>query len=128
MAPPVMATVEALPSHGGEQQKLSTPAQHHSQAIPTLLAPPAPTPPQSTAVLSALPASMAVTPPVSASMANAVASPTQPAASSTAALSSTLPEVKVKQEMEPMDASQAGRCACQNKNLLDACLCSLGRI
>lgn len=117
MAPPVMATVEALPSHGGEQQKLSTPAQHHSQAIPTLLAPPAPTPPQPTAVLSALPAAMAVTPPVSASMANAVASPTQPAASSTAALSSTLPEVKVKQEMEPMDTSQAGRCSCQNKNL-----------
>ncbi|XP_051752924.1 histone deacetylase complex subunit SAP130a isoform X2 [Ctenopharyngodon idella] len=107
MAPPVMATVEALPSHGGEQQKLSTPAQHHSQAIPTLLAPPAPTPPQPTAVLSSLPAAMAVTPPVSASMANAVASPTQPAASSTAALSSTLPEVKVKQEMEPMDTSQA---------------------
>ncbi|XP_077054904.1 histone deacetylase complex subunit SAP130a isoform X2 [Siphateles boraxobius] len=108
MAPPVMATVEALPSHGGEQQKLCTPAQHHSQAIPTLLAPPAPTPPsQPTAVLSVLPAAMAVTPPVSASMANAVASPTQPAASSTAALSSTLPEVKVKQEMEPMDTSQA---------------------
>ncbi|XP_050968240.1 histone deacetylase complex subunit SAP130a isoform X1 [Labeo rohita] len=108
MAPPVMAAVEALPSHGGEQQTLSTPAQHHSQAIPTLLAPPAPTPPsQPTAVLSALPAAMAVTPPVPASMANAVASPTQPAATSTASLSSTLPEVKVKQETEPMDTSQA---------------------
>ncbi|XP_043097541.1 histone deacetylase complex subunit SAP130a isoform X4 [Puntigrus tetrazona] len=108
MAPPVMAAVEALPSHGGEQQALSTPAQHHSQAIPTLLASPAPTPPsQPTAVLSALPAAMAVTPPVPASMANAVASPTQPAATSTAALSSTLPEVKVKQETEPMDTSQA---------------------
>ncbi|XP_073707703.1 histone deacetylase complex subunit SAP130a [Garra rufa] len=108
MAPPVMAAVEALPSHGGEQQTLPTPAQHHSQAIPTLLAPPAPTPPsQPTAVLSALPAAMAVTPPVPASMANAVASPTQPAATSTAALSSTLPEVKVKQETEPMDTSQA---------------------
>uniref|UniRef100_A0A671SYJ7 Histone deacetylase complex subunit SAP130-like n=1 Tax=Sinocyclocheilus anshuiensis TaxID=1608454 RepID=A0A671SYJ7_9TELE len=108
MASPVMAPVEALPSHGGEQQPLSTPAQHHSQAIPTLLAPPDPTPPsQPTAVLSALPAAMAVTPPVPASMANAVASPTQPAATSTAALSSTLPEVKVKQETEPMDTSQA---------------------
>uniref|UniRef100_A0A673IV47 Histone deacetylase complex subunit SAP130-like n=1 Tax=Sinocyclocheilus rhinocerous TaxID=307959 RepID=A0A673IV47_9TELE len=108
MASPVMATVESLPSHGGEQQPLCTPAQHHSQAIPTVLAPPAPTPPsQPTAVLSALPAAMAVTPPVPASMANAVASPTQPAATSTAALSSTLPEVKVKQETEPMDTSQA---------------------
>ncbi|XP_051562760.1 histone deacetylase complex subunit SAP130-like isoform X2 [Myxocyprinus asiaticus] len=107
MAPPVMATVEALPSHGGEQQMLTTPAQHLSQAIPTLLAPPAPTPPsQPTAVLSALPAAMAVTAPAPASMANAVASPTQPATSSTAALSSTLPEVKVKQEAEPMDTSQ----------------------
>uniref|UniRef100_A0A8C2CMJ5 Sin3A-associated protein a n=1 Tax=Cyprinus carpio TaxID=7962 RepID=A0A8C2CMJ5_CYPCA len=108
MAPPVMATVEAFPSHGGEQQALSTPTQHHSQAIPTLLAPPAPTPPsQPTAVLSALPAAIAVTPPLPASMANAVASPTQPAATSTAALSSTLPEVKVKQETEPMDTTQA---------------------
>uniref|UniRef100_A0A8C2CLQ6 Sin3A-associated protein a n=1 Tax=Cyprinus carpio TaxID=7962 RepID=A0A8C2CLQ6_CYPCA len=112
MAPPVMATVEAFPSHGGEQQALSTPTQHHSQAIPTLLAPPAPTPPsQPTAVLSALPAAIAVTPPLPASMANAVASPTQPAATSTAALSSTLPEVKVKQETEPMDTTQAGRSA-----------------
>uniref|UniRef100_A0A672MJH1 Histone deacetylase complex subunit SAP130-like n=1 Tax=Sinocyclocheilus grahami TaxID=75366 RepID=A0A672MJH1_SINGR len=108
MASPVMATVEALPCHGGEQQPLSTRAQHHSQAIPTLLAPPAPTPPsQPTAILSALPAAMAVTPPVPASMANTVASPTQPAATSTAALSSTLPELKVKQETEPMDTSQA---------------------
>lgn len=108
MAPPVMAAIEALPSLGGEQQNLSNPAQHLSQATPTLLAPPISTPPsQPTAVLSALPAAMAVTPPVPASMASA--SPTQPAASSTAALSSTLSEVKVKQETEPMDTSQQGR-------------------
>ncbi|KAM9483578.1 histone deacetylase complex subunit SAP130a [Clarias gariepinus] len=107
MTPPVMATVEALPSHGGEQQPLSAPAQHLSQAIPAVLAPPIPPPPsQSAAVLSALPAAMAVTPPVPASMANAVSSPTQPAASSTAALSSALPEIKVKQEAESMDMSQ----------------------
>ncbi|XP_027002782.2 histone deacetylase complex subunit SAP130a isoform X5 [Tachysurus fulvidraco] len=107
MTPPVMATVEALPTHGGEQQPLSSPAQHLSQAIPALLAPPIPPPPsQSAAVLSALPAAMAITPPVPASMANAVSSPTQPAASSTAALSSTLPEIKVKQEAESMDTSQ----------------------
>ncbi|XP_060775787.1 histone deacetylase complex subunit SAP130a isoform X2 [Neoarius graeffei] len=107
MTPPVMATVEALPTHGGEQQPLSAPAQHLSQAIPALLAPPIPPPPsQPAAVLSALPAAMAVTPPVPASMANAVSSPTQPAASSTAALSSALPEIKVKQEAESMDMSQ----------------------
>lgn len=109
MAPPAMATVEALPTHGGEQP-LSAPAQHLSQAIPALLAPTIPPPPsQPAAVLSALPAAMAVTPPVPASMANAVSSPTQPAASSTAALSSALPEIKVKQEAESMDTSQPGQ-------------------
>ncbi|XP_017553505.2 histone deacetylase complex subunit SAP130a isoform X2 [Pygocentrus nattereri] len=105
MTPPVMAAVEALPTHGGEQP-LPTPAQHLSQAIPTLLAPVPPPPSQPAAVLSALPAAMAVTPPVPASMANAVASPTQPAASSTAALSSALSEIKVKQEAESMETSQ----------------------
>ncbi|XP_056606761.1 histone deacetylase complex subunit SAP130a isoform X2 [Triplophysa dalaica] len=105
MAPPVMAAVEALPSLGGEQQNLSNPAQHLSQATATHLGPPVHMPPsQPTAVLSALPAAMAITPPVPASMANA--SPTQPATSSTAALSSSLSEVKVKQETEPMDTSQ----------------------
>ncbi|XP_076134983.1 histone deacetylase complex subunit SAP130a isoform X4 [Alosa pseudoharengus] len=116
MAPPVMAAVEALPAHAGEQQQqqqqqqpLPSQAQHLSQAIPTLLAPPVPPPPsQPAAVLSALPAAMAVTPSVPASMANAVASPTQPAASGTAvcAVSSTCPELKVKQEVETMDTSQ----------------------
>ncbi|KAK1796772.1 hypothetical protein P4O66_009787 [Electrophorus voltai] len=104
---PVMAAVEALPTHSGDQQPLPTPGQHLSQAIPALLAPPIPTPPsQPAAVLSALPAAVAVSPPAPASMANAVASPTQPAASSTAALTSALPDIKVKQEAESMDTSQ----------------------
>uniref|UniRef100_A0A667ZZH4 Sin3A-associated protein a n=1 Tax=Myripristis murdjan TaxID=586833 RepID=A0A667ZZH4_9TELE len=92
MAPPVMATVEALPSQGGEQQAVSSNAQHLAQAIPTMLAPPGPVPPsQPSTVLSALPAAMAVTPPVPASMANTV---------------SACPDVKIKQEVEPMDTSQ----------------------
>ncbi|XP_026161070.1 histone deacetylase complex subunit SAP130a isoform X2 [Mastacembelus armatus] len=109
VAPPVMATVEALPSQGGEQQVVSSNTQHLAQAIPTMLATPGPVPPsQPSTVLSALPAAMAVTPPVPASMANTVASPTQPAASSTAACaaSSACPDVKIKQEVEPMDTSQ----------------------
>ncbi|XP_036970048.1 histone deacetylase complex subunit SAP130a [Acanthopagrus latus] len=107
VAPPVMATVEALPSQGGEQQ--ASHAQHLAQAIPTMLATPGPVPPsQPSTILSALPAAMAVTPPVPASMANTVASPTQPAASSTAAsaLSSACPDLKIKQEVEAMDTSQ----------------------
>lgn len=114
VAPPVMATVEALPPQGGEQAMASN-AQHLAQAIPTMLATPGPVPPsQPSTVLSALPAAMAVTPPVPASMANTVASPTQPAASSTAACaaSSTCPDLKIKQEVETMDTSQPGEESC----------------
>ncbi|CAB1323747.1 unnamed protein product [Coregonus sp. 'balchen'] len=113
VAPPIqiMAAVEAPPSQGGgEQQAVSSPAQQHlSQAIPSrLLAPPGP-PPPSQPSSSALPAAMAVTPPGPASMANTVASPTQPAASSTAACSgggSAHTEVKIKQEAESMEMCQ----------------------
>lgn len=115
VAPPVMATVEALPPQGGEQQAVASNAQHLAQAIPTMLATPGPVPPsQPSTVLSALPAAMAVTPPVPASMANTVASPTQPAASSTAACaaSSTCPDLKIKQEVETMDTSQPGEESC----------------
>lgn len=115
VAPPVMATVEALPSQGGEQQVVSSNTQHLAQAIPTMLATPGPVPPsQPSTVLSALPAAMAVTPPVPASMANTVASPTQPAASSTAACaaSSTCPDVKIKQEAEAMDTQPGEKHVC----------------
>ncbi|CAL8252386.1 unnamed protein product [Merluccius merluccius] len=111
MAPPVMAAVEALPSQQGaelqqlqQQAVVSSPAQH----LPTPGPPPPPSS-QPSAVLSAMmPANMAVTPPVPASMANAVASPTQPAASSTPAGTLCPPDIKVKQEAEPMDTSQPG--------------------
>uniref|UniRef100_A0A3Q2P664 Sin3A-associated protein a n=1 Tax=Fundulus heteroclitus TaxID=8078 RepID=A0A3Q2P664_FUNHE len=108
VAPPVMATVEALPAQGGEQQA-SNP-QHLTQAMPTMLATPGPAPPSQPSTVLSLPVAMAVTPPVPASMANTVASPTQPAASSTAACaaSSACPDVKIKQEVETMDASQPG--------------------
>uniref|UniRef100_A0A8C7GI06 Sin3A-associated protein a n=1 Tax=Oncorhynchus kisutch TaxID=8019 RepID=A0A8C7GI06_ONCKI len=111
VAPPVlvMAAVESLPSQGGvAQQAVSSPAQ----AIPSnLLAPrgpPPPSQPSSNTHLSALSAAMAVTPPGPASMANTVASPTQPAASSTAACSggSAHTEVKIKQEAESMEMYQ----------------------
>lgn len=106
VAPPVMATVEALPSKLGEQQVVSSGTQHLAQAIPTLLTTPGPVPPsQPSTVLSALPATMAVTPSVPISMANTVASPIQPAASSTVAgaASSNCQEVKIKQEVENME-------------------------
>uniref|UniRef100_A0A8C9VJX6 Sin3A-associated protein b n=1 Tax=Scleropages formosus TaxID=113540 RepID=A0A8C9VJX6_SCLFO len=112
IAPPVPAPMEALPSQISEQsqqqQATPSPAQHPSQAVPTLLAATGP-PSQSAAALSAIPAAVTVAPPIPASMANVVAPPTQPAASSTAAcaVSATLPEIKmIKQEVEPMDTLQ----------------------
>lgn len=108
VAPPVMATVEALPAQGGEQQASNL--QQLTQAIP-LLTTPGPVPPSQPSTVLSLPAAMAVTPPVPASMANTVASPTQPAASSTAACaaSTACPDVKIKQEVETMDTSQPGK-------------------
>jgi len=52
---------------------------------------------------------MAVTPPIP-SMANVVAPPTQPAASTTSAcaISSTFPEMNIKQEAEPMETTKPG--------------------
>uniref|UniRef100_W5MDC4 Sin3A-associated protein a n=1 Tax=Lepisosteus oculatus TaxID=7918 RepID=W5MDC4_LEPOC len=109
VTPPVTVTVEAMSIQSSEQQAAPSPAQHPSQAIPAILTAAAAAPPsQPTAALAALPAAMAVTPPIPASLANVVAPPTQPAASSTAAcaVSSALPEIKIKQEVEPMDTSQ----------------------
>ncbi|XP_041119820.1 histone deacetylase complex subunit SAP130-like isoform X2 [Polyodon spathula] len=98
--------VEALSNQSSEQQAFPAPSQHPSQTISAILTAAAPPPPsQPTAAQSALPAAMAVMPPIPASMANVVAPPTQPAASSTAvsAVSSAFPEIKIKQEVEPME-------------------------
>ncbi|XP_051557756.1 histone deacetylase complex subunit SAP130-like isoform X2 [Myxocyprinus asiaticus] len=108
LAPSVTAAVESIPSQGNEQQPQDVgppPSQLASQPVPSLLALATP-PSQPTAALSAIPAAMAVTPPIS-SMANVVAPPTQPAASTTSAcaISSTLPEMNIKQEAEPMDTT-----------------------
>ncbi|XP_033885182.1 histone deacetylase complex subunit SAP130-like isoform X2 [Acipenser ruthenus] len=96
--------VEALSNQSSEQQAVPAPSQHPSQTISAILTAAAP-PSQPKAALSALPAAMAVTPPIPASMANVVAHPTQPAASSTAAsaVSSAFQEIKIKQEVEPME-------------------------
>uniref|UniRef100_A0A8C9W7M6 Sin3A-associated protein b n=1 Tax=Scleropages formosus TaxID=113540 RepID=A0A8C9W7M6_SCLFO len=103
-----VAIAPPISEQSQQQQATPSPAQHPSQAVPTLLAATGP-PSQSAAALSAIPAAVTVAPPIPASMANVVAPPTQPAASSTAAcaVSATLPEIKmIKQEVEPMDTSQ----------------------
>uniref|UniRef100_A0A8C7WBV4 Histone deacetylase complex subunit SAP130 C-terminal domain-containing protein n=1 Tax=Oncorhynchus mykiss TaxID=8022 RepID=A0A8C7WBV4_ONCMY len=97
LAPPLTSSsMEVLPSHQINEQQPSQPIQ-------TLLSVSAPPHSQPG------PAMSAITPPIS-SMANVVVPPTQATASSTAAcgISSTLPELKIKQEVEPMDTSKAG--------------------
>uniref|UniRef100_A0A671M0I7 Histone deacetylase complex subunit SAP130-like n=1 Tax=Sinocyclocheilus anshuiensis TaxID=1608454 RepID=A0A671M0I7_9TELE len=111
LAPSVTAAVEAIPSHGTEQHPQHVgppPSQLASQPLPSLLTSATP-PSQPTPALSAIPVAMAVTPPIP-SMANVVAPPTQPAAStnSACAISSTLPEINIKQEAEPMDSTKPG--------------------
>uniref|UniRef100_A0A672STX6 Histone deacetylase complex subunit SAP130-like n=1 Tax=Sinocyclocheilus grahami TaxID=75366 RepID=A0A672STX6_SINGR len=109
LAPSVTAAIEAIPSHGTEQQPQHVgppPSQLASQPLPSLLTSATP-PSQPTPALSAIPVAMAVTPPIP-SMANVVAPPTQPAAStnSACAISSTLPEINIKHEAEPMDSTK----------------------
>uniref|UniRef100_A0A3B4BV19 Sin3A-associated protein b n=1 Tax=Pygocentrus nattereri TaxID=42514 RepID=A0A3B4BV19_PYGNA len=104
LAPPVTAAVEAISVSGqnAEQQQNSAlpPSQIPAQPVSSLLT--SATPPS-----QPVPAAMAVTPPIP-SMANVVAPSSHPAATSTAAcpVSSTLPEINVKQEAEPMDSSK----------------------
>ncbi|XP_048020664.1 histone deacetylase complex subunit SAP130b isoform X1 [Megalobrama amblycephala] len=109
LAPSVAAAIEAIPSQGNEQQPQHVgppPSQLASQPLPSLMTSATP-PSQPSPALSAIPAAMAVTPPIP-SMANVVAPPTQPAASTTSAcaISSTLPEMNIKQEAEPMDSTK----------------------
>uniref|UniRef100_A0A8C7I5T9 Sin3A-associated protein b n=1 Tax=Oncorhynchus kisutch TaxID=8019 RepID=A0A8C7I5T9_ONCKI len=105
LAPPVMSSsMEALPSHQTnehQQHPGAPPHQQPSQPIQTLLSVSAPPHSQPGPALSA------ITPPI-LSMANVVVPPSQSAASSTAAcgISSTLPEIKIKQEVEAMDTSK----------------------
>uniref|UniRef100_A0A672SV77 Histone deacetylase complex subunit SAP130-like n=1 Tax=Sinocyclocheilus grahami TaxID=75366 RepID=A0A672SV77_SINGR len=129
LAPSVTAAIEAIPSHGTEQQPQHVgppPSQLASQPLPSLLTSATP-PSQPTPALSAIPVAMAVTPPIP-SMANVVAPPTQPAAStnSACAISSTLPEINIKHEAEPMDSTKPGGIFMQTRFYTNSRNISLG--
>ncbi|XP_061861910.1 histone deacetylase complex subunit SAP130 isoform X7 [Colius striatus] len=104
MAAPVTVSMEAAPSQGGEQPTIAVPptSQQPPSAMPTIMAAASPGS-QPAAALSSLPG--AVPPAVPASSA-IVAAPAAPAAG-TGALSAVLgppiPEIKIKEEVEPMD-------------------------
>ncbi|XP_069752506.1 histone deacetylase complex subunit SAP130b isoform X2 [Narcine bancroftii] len=105
MTTPVAVTMEAVSNQNMEP--MPVPGQPCSQQppppIPTLIAAAAPHP-QPTA-LSTVTAAVSTTPPISVSMATVVAPPSQPVAISVpVSMSSTLPEVKIKQESESVDS------------------------
>uniref|UniRef100_A0A4W3IT92 Sin3A-associated protein a n=1 Tax=Callorhinchus milii TaxID=7868 RepID=A0A4W3IT92_CALMI len=105
MTTPVAVAVEAVSSQNMEPS--SVPGLPNSQQpqppIPTLIAAAVPHP-QPTA-LSTVTAAVSAAPPASISITTVVPPPSQPVAISVpASMSSTLPEAKIKQETEPMDA------------------------
>ncbi|KAA0719114.1 Histone deacetylase complex subunit SAP130 130 kDa [Triplophysa tibetana] len=109
LTPSVTGAIEAIPPQGNEQQPQHVgppPSQLPSQPVSALLTSATP-PSQPSPAFSAIPAAMAVTSPLP-SMANVVAPTTQPATSTTSAcaISSTLPEMNIKQEVEPMDTTK----------------------
>lgn len=115
LAPPVSTAVDGISGQSSEQNVAPPPSQIPAQPVSAHLA--SVTPPS-----QPVPAAMAVTPPIP-SMANVVAPPSHPAASSTAAcaVSSALPEIK--QEATPMDTSKPG--SVENNNNKNKCCCVL---
>lgn len=100
LAPPVSSAVDLGTGQTTEQNVAPPSSQIPAQPISALLA-------SVTPATQPVPAAMAVTPPIP-SLANVVAPPSHPAASSTAAcaVGSTLPEIK--QESTPIDTLKPG--------------------
>uniref|UniRef100_A0A7M4EQB7 Sin3A associated protein 130 n=1 Tax=Crocodylus porosus TaxID=8502 RepID=A0A7M4EQB7_CROPO len=104
MATPVTVSVEAVSNQSGEQPTIAIPptSQQPASAIPTIIAAASPTS-QSASTLSTIPGAVTGAPPTSTTI---VAVPPPPSAMSGAlstVLGSPVPEIKIKEEVEPMD-------------------------
>ncbi|XP_045414816.1 histone deacetylase complex subunit SAP130 isoform X6 [Lemur catta] len=103
MAPPVTMSMETVSSQSNDQPTIAVPptAQQPPPAIPTMIAAASP-PSQPAVALSTIPGAVPVTPPITT-----VAAAPPPSATVGGSLSSVLgppvPEIKVKEEVEPMD-------------------------
>uniref|UniRef100_A0A673T5Q7 Sin3A associated protein 130 n=1 Tax=Suricata suricatta TaxID=37032 RepID=A0A673T5Q7_SURSU len=103
MATPVTVSMETVSSQSNDQPTIAVPptAQQPPPTIPTMIAAASP-PSQPAAALSTVPGAVPVTPPVTT-----IAAAPPPSASVAGNLSSVLgppvPEIKVKEEVEPMD-------------------------
>uniref|UniRef100_A0A2K6GFV3 Sin3A associated protein 130 n=1 Tax=Propithecus coquereli TaxID=379532 RepID=A0A2K6GFV3_PROCO len=103
MASPVTMSVETVSSQSNDQPTIAVPptAQQPSPAIPTMIAAASP-PSQPAVALSTIPGAVPITPPITT-----IAAAPPPSATVGGSLSSVLgppvPEIKVKEEVEPMD-------------------------
>ncbi|XP_006741395.2 histone deacetylase complex subunit SAP130 [Leptonychotes weddellii] len=103
MATPVTVSMETVSSQNNDQPTIAVPptAQQPPPTIPTMIAAASP-PSQPAVALSTIPGAVPVTPPVTT-----IAAAPPPSATVAGSLSSVLgtpvPEIKVKEEVEPMD-------------------------
>ncbi|NWH74758.1 SP130 deacetylase, partial [Piaya cayana] len=104
MATPVSVSMEAVSNQGSEQPTIAVPptSQQPASAIPTIIAAASPTS-QPTAALSTIPGAIPAAPPTSTTIVAASAPPSTMCGALSAVLGPAVPEIKIKEEMEPMD-------------------------
>ncbi|XP_028924294.1 histone deacetylase complex subunit SAP130 isoform X2 [Ornithorhynchus anatinus] len=102
MGAPVTVSVEAVSNQSGEQPTIAVPptSQPPPSAIPTIMAAASP-PSQPAAALSGIPGAVPVTSPVPTLA--AAPPPSVVGSALSAVLGPAVPEIKIKEEMEPMD-------------------------
>ncbi|XP_063264317.1 histone deacetylase complex subunit SAP130 isoform X1 [Prinia subflava] len=104
MAAPVPVPMEAVCSQGGEQPAIPVPpsSQQPPSAIPAILAAASPSS-QPAPALSTVPGTAPPAPPASTAIVAAPAPPATMSGALSAVLGPVVPEIKIKEEMEPMD-------------------------
>ncbi|NWT00977.1 SP130 deacetylase, partial [Mionectes macconnelli] len=104
MATPVPVSMEAVSNQGSEQPTIAVPptSQQPPSAIPTIIAATSPTS-QPAAALSTIPGAVPTAPPTSTTIVAAPAPPSTMSGALSAVLGPVVPEIKIKEEMEPMD-------------------------
>ncbi|XP_032846465.2 histone deacetylase complex subunit SAP130 isoform X3 [Tyto alba] len=104
MATPVTVSMEAVSSQGGEQPTIAVPptSQQPPSAIPTIIAAASPSS-QPAAALATIPGAVPAAPPTSTTIVAAPAPPSTMSGALSAVLGPAVPEIKIKEEVEPMD-------------------------
>uniref|UniRef100_A0A8C0CPX6 Sin3A associated protein 130 n=1 Tax=Balaenoptera musculus TaxID=9771 RepID=A0A8C0CPX6_BALMU len=103
MTTPVTVSVETAPHHSNDQPAVAVPptAQQPPPAVPTVIAAASP-PSQPAVALPTVPGAVPVTPPITAT-APAPPPPVAVGSSLSSVLGPPVPEIKVKEEVEPVD-------------------------